>query len=65
MFTTVYKHHIKVCNDASDEELWGVNCLDHIFRKPVDGSGSWIRIGGSLKHISASGNGYIWGVNSN
>ena len=30
----------------------------------MDGSGSWTHIPGKLKHVSASGNGYIWGVNS-
>ena len=36
-----------------------------IYKRPVDGSGSWTRLPGALKHVSASGNGYIWGVNSN
>ena len=50
--------------DASDDEVWGVDRNHHIFKRPVDGSGSWKRIGGGLKHVSASGNGYVWGVNS-
>ena len=30
----------------------------------MDGSGGWKGIGGRLKHVSASGNGYVWGVNN-
>ena len=48
--------------DAGDEEVWGVNSADHVFKRPADGSGRWTHI---LKHVTASGNGYIWGVNSN
>ena len=51
--------------DASDEEVWGVNSGDYIYKRPVDGSGSWINIPGRLKHVSASGTSYIWGVNAN
>ena len=51
--------------DAGDEEVWGVNSADHIFKRPADGSGRWTHIPGLLKHMIASGNGYIWGVNSN
>jgi len=29
----------------------------------VDGTGRWILLPGRLTHVSASGNGYIWGVN--
>ena len=43
--------------DAGDEEVWGVNSANQIFKRPVDGSGSWQQIGGLLKHVSASGNG--------
>ncbi len=49
--------------DASDDEVWGVNAKDQIYKRPVDGSGPWICVPGKLKHVSASGNGYIWGVN--
>ncbi len=47
--------------DASDDEVWGI-MVDQIYKRPVDGSGQWIRVPGGLKHVSASGNGYIWGV---
>ena len=49
--------------DAGDEEVWGTNG-NAIYKRPVDGSGRWKRIGGGLKHVSPSGNGYVWGVNS-
>ena len=37
---------------------------DNIYKRSADGSGSWQHIAGKLKHVSASGNGYIWGVSS-
>ena len=51
--------------DADDHEVWGVNAAYNIYKRPVDGSGSWTHVTGLLKHVSASGNGYIWGVNRN
>ena len=36
---------------------------DEIFKRPIDGSGTWQKVPGRLIHVSASGNGYIWGVN--
>ena len=49
--------------DADDSEVWGVNSAYQIFKRPVDGSGGWTRVRGGLKHVTASGNGWIWGVN--
>ena len=49
--------------DVDDEFVWGVNKNDDIFVRPVDGSGNWRGIPGKLIHVSASGNGYIWGTN--
>ena len=54
-----------VQTDPDDTEVWGVNSADNIWKRPVDGSGDWSLIQGKLKHVSASGNGYIWGVNRN
>ena len=52
--------------DANIHEVWGVNADNKIDKRPVDGSGSgWTRIGGGLTHVSASGYGYMWGVNWN
>ena len=36
-----------------------------IYKRPVDGSSNWQRIGWKFdKMLSASGNGWVWGVNS-
>ena len=49
--------------DVDDHEVWGVNAHDGIFMRPIDASCDWKQIPGKLIHVSASGNGYIWGVN--
>ena len=51
--------------DAGDMEVWRVNKHHQIFKQPADSTGLWRGVGGILKHVSASGNGYIWGVNAN
>ena len=48
--------------DAGDHEVWGVNRYYQIFKRPVDGSGSWTTISGRARDVSASGNGYIFVV---
>ena len=51
--------------DADDHEVWGVSKQQQIFKRPVDGSGRWTHeLGGRKRHVTASGNGYIWGTNS-
>ncbi len=50
--------------DVGEDEIWGANSGNAIFKRPADGSGQWTTITGKLKQVSASGNGYIWGVNS-
>ena len=55
--------------DADDHEVWGVSEQQNIFKRPVNGSGRWTQItggqiSGGLRHVTASGNGYIWGTNS-
>ena len=45
--------------DADDNEVWSVNRIDQIVKRPVDGSGGWSGLGGQLRHVSSSGNGYI------
>ncbi len=50
--------------DANDDEVWGVASDYTIWKRPIDGSGSWQNFLGRLKHVSASGYGYIWGVDS-
>jgi len=49
--------------DVDDHEVWGVNRDNQIWKRPVDGSDHWQVVKGSLKHVSASGYGYVWGVN--
>lgn len=50
--------------DVDDHQVWGVNANGNIYTRPVDGSGSsWRQIAGGLIHVSASGNGYVWGTN--
>ena len=49
--------------DIDEMEVWGVTSTNDIYKRPVDGSGEWVPVVGSLTHVSASGNGYIWGVN--
>ena len=50
--------------DANDYEVWGVNNKNHLYKHPVDGSGDWICIPGTYYHVSASGSGYIWTIQS-
>ena len=35
--------------------MYGVNSLNQIYARPVDGSGAWRRISGEAKQITASG----------
>ena len=52
--------------DADYDEVWGVHALGAIFARPIDGSGDWRSIPfphGRMLHVSASGRGYVWGVN--
>ena len=48
---------------TDNNEVWGVNSSNRIYKKNVDNSNGWTRINGSLKNVSASGD-KIWGVNS-
>ena len=34
--------------DAGDMEGWGVSSTDNIYKRPVNGSGTWTHIGGKL-----------------
>ena len=51
--------------EAGDEEVWGVNASNHIFKRPVNGSGEWSIVPGEMRYISASGNARIWGIAPN
>lgn len=49
--------------DVDDMEVWGVASDNTIWKRPIDASSNWQRVPGGLTHVSASGYGYIWGVN--
>ena len=51
--------------EAGDEEVWAVNATNHIFKRPVNGSGTWSSVPGEMRYISASGNAHIWGIAPN
>ena len=51
--------------EAGDEEVWAVNATNHIFKRPINGSGSWSIVPGEMRYISASGNAHIWGIAPN
>ena len=51
--------------EAGDEEVWGVNASNHIFKRPINGSGEWSIVPGRMRYISASGNAHIWGIAPN
>ena len=49
--------------DVSKKWIYTVNRSDGIYRKHVDGSGTWERCNGEKKHIVVTDNGYVWGRN--
>ena len=51
--------------EAGDEEVWAVSATNHIFKHPVDGSGTWSTVPGEMRYISVSGNAHIWGIAPN
>ena len=51
--------------EAGDEEVWAVNATNHIFKRPVDGSGEWSSVPGEMRYISASGSEHVWGIAPN
>ena len=59
--------------DASETELWGVNGRGQVYKRPIDGSGSWVQITGGREEdclgqcfsdASVSNNGYIWALSN-
>ena len=40
--------------EAGDEEVWAVDANNHIFKRPVNGSGEWSSVPGEMRYISAS-----------
>ena len=63
---TAYTDVLLTQLDAGDQEVWGVTGKNVIYKRNVDGSGAWSSpiSGPPLKHVPASGNGYIWGVDT-
>jgi hypothetical protein len=51
--------------EAGDEEVWAVNATNHIFKRPVNGSGEWSSVPGEMRYISASGDAHVWGIAPN
>ena len=51
--------------EAGDEEVWAVDATNHIFKRPVNGSGEWSIVPGEMRYIYASGNAHIWGIAPN
>ena len=51
--------------EAGNNNVWAVNATNHIFKRPVDGSGEWSSIPGEMRYISASGNAHVWGIAPN
>jgi hypothetical protein len=51
--------------EAGDEEVWAVNASNHIFKRPVNGSGEWSSVPGEMRYISASGDAHVWGIAPN
>ena len=50
--------------DASGCEIWTTTKINGIWKRGVDGSGSWVKVSGTGLHVSASGNGYMWHVST-
>ena len=50
--------------DGGYAYVYGVTSADDIYTRPIDGSGSWRKIPGKLKHITAGGNDEVFGVNA-
>ena len=48
---------------GGEKDIWGINSANNIYKRNVDGSGSWTAMKGVLTNVSASGKDYIWGVN--
>lgn len=47
---------------ADESHVWIVKQDKNTYRRPVDGSGQWEQVGGSLSDVSASGDGWVWGI---
>ena len=51
--------------DGGESFVYGVNSTNNVHVRPIDGSGSWKYISGQkLKHVTASGDTRIYGVDT-
>ena len=50
--------------DGGEKYVYGVNSLNDAYVRMIDGSDNWRHFPGKLSHISASGSGEVFGVNS-
>ncbi len=48
---------------VGEDEVWGVNRSNEIYKRPVNGTGKWTQVPGKLKHVSV-GKDEIIGVNT-
>ena len=48
----------------NDYEVWWNDSSNGIYKRSVDGSGNWVKVSGASIYVSASGNGYIWGIDT-
>lgn len=49
---------------ADETHVWAVSGNGTIHRRPVDGSGTWESVRGEVQHLTASGDGLLWAVQS-
>ena len=50
--------------DGGEAYVYGVSWNSLIWRRPVDGSGTWQQIPGTLKQVTASGKNDIFGISN-
>uniref|UniRef100_A0A6C0CJD2 Uncharacterized protein n=1 Tax=viral metagenome TaxID=1070528 RepID=A0A6C0CJD2_9ZZZZ len=49
---------------GGDDEVWGVNSVNDIYKMNQNGTGGWSHIGGKASNVSQGG-GYVWVVGGN
>lgn len=48
---------------VGDDEVWGVNSNNNIYKINPEGKNGWKYVRGSLKQVINSGKGWVWGIN--
>ncbi len=60
VWLTTIPHEMSLTQiEAGDEEVWAVDDSNHIFIRPVNGSGEWSSVPGEMRYISASGDAHV------